>query len=253
MSHIAIARYHRRLQLLLRAVFAVSGEAVRNRLLAQQVLMQNLNQAASQVQTSKDTAKPIVLARFMEQLHHQLHDTPTLVPLSASLVANGVDVKNCSYFNSNTFPLKLILNSDEKDGGVIKAIYKVGDDLRQDMLTLQMIRVMDRLWLRGGLDLRMVSFKCVPTGWKAGVVEFVEDASTLREIQAASHSVTGAFRPEILNDWLQKHNPSPLEFESAVNNFTSKTLHLTIMNHDLIKHLRILCGVQCCHLYHGYL
>jgi len=220
LSHVSVARYHRRLQLLLRAVFAVSGESVRNRLLAQQVLMMTLNQAATNVQTSKDSAKPIVLVRAMEQLHHQLHETPTLVPLSASLVANGVDVKTCKYFNSNTFPLKLVMTSAEDDGGVINAIYKVGDDLRQDMLTLQMIRVMDRLWLRAGLDLRMVSFKCVPTGWKAGMVEFVEDASTLREIQEASHRVTGAFRPEILNDWLQKHNPSPLEFESAVNNFT---------------------------------
>ena len=231
LSNVSVARYHRRLQLLLRAVFAVSGESVRNRLLAQQVLMMTLNQAATNVQTSKDSAKPIVLVRAMEQLHHQLHETPTLVPLSASLVANGVDVKTCKYFNSNTFPLKLVMNSAEDDGGVINAIYKVGDDLRQDMLTLQMIRVMDRLWLRAGLDLRMVSFKCVPTGWKAGMVEFVEDASTLREIQEASHRVTGAFRPEILNDWLQKHNPSPLEFESAVNNFTRKK-HRTFLTTD---------------------
>ena len=216
---VAVARYHRRLQLLLRAIFAVSGQAVRHRLLAQQVFVQTMNTAATQVQTSKDSAKPIVLARFMEQLHHQLRETPTLIPLSASMVTDGVDVKNCTYFNSNTVPLKLVLNSRGSDG-VIKAIYKVGDDLRQDMLTLQMIRVMDRLWLKAGLDLRMVSFKCVPTGWKAGIVEFVEDASTLRQIQAASNSVTGSFKPEVLNDWLRRHNPGPNEFESAVKNFT---------------------------------
>jgi hypothetical protein len=28
-------------------------------------------------------------------------------------------------------------------------------------------------------------FSCVPTGWKAGMVEFVEDAKTFREIQVS--------------------------------------------------------------------
>ena len=96
----SVSRYHRRLQLLLRAIFAVSGQSVRNRFLAQQVLIQNLNSAATSVQGSKENAKPVVLARYMEQLHHQLRETPTLVPLSASLMVNGVDVKSCSYFNS---------------------------------------------------------------------------------------------------------------------------------------------------------
>ena len=45
---------------------------------------------------------------------------------------------------------------------------QVGDDLRQDMLTMQMIRIMDKLWLREGLDLRMVTFRCQATGSKKG-------------------------------------------------------------------------------------
>lgn len=45
----------------------------------------------------------------------------------------------------------------------------MGDDLQQDMLTLQMIRIMDKLWLKDGLDLKMVTFACVPTGCKRGI------------------------------------------------------------------------------------
>ena len=41
------------------------------------------------------------------------------------MTANGIDVKNWQYFNSNTFPLKVVLNSAEKDDGIIQIIYKV--------------------------------------------------------------------------------------------------------------------------------
>ena len=52
-------------------------------------------------------------------------------------------------------------------------------------------------------------------------MEFVDEADTLREIQVAD-TITGTFKPETLNDWLRKKNPSQLEFQRAVNNFTSK-------------------------------
>ena len=45
---------------------------------------------------------------------------------------------------------------------------QVGDDLRQDMLTMQLIEMMDKLWLKDGLDLKMITFKCVHTGIKKG-------------------------------------------------------------------------------------
>lgn len=230
---VSLARHKRRLLLLLRAVFVISGEALRNRFLAQQVLMQELDKAADSVKTAKDSSRATTLLRHMENLQHQLITTPTLVPLSASLTARGVEVKSCNYFNSNTFPLKIVLNSAEDDGGLIQIIYKVGDDLRQDMLTLQMIRVMDRLWLRAGLDLRIVCFSCVPTGWKAGMVEFVEDAKTFREIQVADQGVTGTFKPETLNDWLQKHNPSQLQFRRAVTNFIRSCAGYSVVTYVL--------------------
>ena len=48
--------------------------------------------------------------------------------------------------------------------------FQVGDDLRQDMLTMQLIGIMDRLWLQHGLDLKIVTFKCQATAVKRGQI-----------------------------------------------------------------------------------
>ena len=37
------------------------------------------------------------------------------------------------------------------------------------MLTLQVIRIMDMLWLQEGLDLKMLTFSCLATGPKRGL------------------------------------------------------------------------------------
>ena len=38
------------------------------------------------------------------------------------------------------------------------------------MLTMQMIKIMDRLWLKAGLDLKIITFACLATGPKKGVL-----------------------------------------------------------------------------------
>ena len=37
------------------------------------------------------------------------------------------------------------------------------------MLTLQVIRIMDMLWLQEGLDLKILTFSCLATGPKRGL------------------------------------------------------------------------------------
>ncbi len=47
------------------------------------------------------------------------------------------------------------------------------------------------------------------------------EAKTLREIQVTgSRGVTGSFKETPISDWLEKHNPSQLQFTRAVQNFT---------------------------------
>ncbi|CDQ99627.1 unnamed protein product [Oncorhynchus mykiss] len=86
------------------------------------------------------------------------------------------------------------------------------------MLALQMIRVMDRIWLQEGLDLRIVNFKCISTGKDNGMVELVPSSDTLRKIQA-EYGVTGSFKDKPLAEWLRKYNPAEDEYDKASENF----------------------------------
>ncbi|NXF36974.1 P3C2B kinase, partial [Nyctibius bracteatus] len=140
------------------------------------------------------------------------------LPLSPSLLVKGIVAQDCSYFNSNAVPLKLSFQNVDPLGENIRVIFKCGDDLRQDMLTLQMIRIMNKIWVQEGLDMRMVIFRCFSTGRGRGMVEMIPNAETLRKIQV-EHGVTGSFKDRPLADWLQKHNPEEDEYEKAVENF----------------------------------
>lgn len=57
----------------------------------------------------------------------------------------------------------------------------------------------------------------------AGVIEMVTNAETLRKIQV-EFGLTGSFKDRPIAEWLAKHNPSALEYERAVANFTGKLL-----------------------------
>uniref|UniRef100_A0A1B0DD91 phosphatidylinositol 3-kinase n=1 Tax=Phlebotomus papatasi TaxID=29031 RepID=A0A1B0DD91_PHLPP len=176
-----------------------------------------LADAAQSVKQSKESMRQKTLVQSMEVVNQILTERPTSLPLGPELEVVGVSVRNCSYFNSNTLPLKIHFVGP--DGGLVPAIFKSGDDLQQDMLTLQLVRVMDKLWLKEGLDLKMVTFDCVPTGHKKGMIELVTDAETLRKIQV-EWGLTGSFKDKPIAEWLAKQNPSQLEYQRAVDNFT---------------------------------
>lgn len=59
---------------------------------------------------------------------------------------------------------------------------KVGDDLRQDALIIQLLRVMNDLWRREGLDMRMMLYDCISTGDERGLLQVVLNATTLGSI-----------------------------------------------------------------------
>uniref|UniRef100_A0A672UTP9 Phosphatidylinositol 4,5-bisphosphate 3-kinase catalytic subunit delta isoform n=1 Tax=Strigops habroptila TaxID=2489341 RepID=A0A672UTP9_STRHB len=74
-------------------------------------------------------------------------------PLNPNIILAEVCVDQCTFMDSKMKPLWIVFNNEETGGGGVGIIFKNGDDLRQDMLTLQMIQLMDILWKQEGLDL----------------------------------------------------------------------------------------------------
>lgn len=105
-------------------------------------------------------------------------------------------------------------------------MFKAGDDLRQDQLTLQVLSVMDKLWKQAGLDMCMSPYGCISTGDEIGMLEIVLNSATLANIVASSRSESG-YKPgasgrkimaaldalysnDVLQNWLLLNSMDPL-------------------------------------------
>uniref|UniRef100_A0A672HJ94 Uncharacterized protein n=1 Tax=Salarias fasciatus TaxID=181472 RepID=A0A672HJ94_SALFA len=201
----------RRYERVLGALLCLCGGKLRVELEKQTHLVTLLGAVAERVRQAGGSTRQVALQEGLENVQNFFQRNSCRLPLSPSLVA-------CSFFNSNAVPLKLALVNADPLGEEINVMFKVGEDLRQDMLALQMIRIMDRIWLQEGLDLRIVNFKCISTGKDKGMVELVPFSDTLRKIQV-EYGVTGSFKDKPLAEWLRKYNPAEDEYEKASENF----------------------------------
>ncbi|KAH1164821.1 hypothetical protein KIL84_015114 [Mauremys mutica] len=208
-----------RYQYLLAALLCCCGKGLREEFDRQCCLVNTLAKLAQQVREAAPSSRQAILRDGLVDVKQFFSTNGSCrLPLSPSLLVKGIVPRDCSYFNSKAVPLKLSFQNVDALGENIRVIFKCGDDLRQDMLTLQMIRIMNKIWVQKGLDMRMVIFRCFSTGRGRGMVEMIPNTETLRKIQV-EHGVTGSFKDRPLADWLQKHNPTEDEYEKAVENF----------------------------------
>ncbi|KAG9463955.1 hypothetical protein GDO78_020733, partial [Eleutherodactylus coqui] len=207
-----------RYQQILGALLSISSKGLRQELEKQTRFTQLLGAVAEKVRQASGSGRQVLLQEGMDRVQLLLQKNNIRLPLNPSLEAKELNVKACSFFNSNAVPLKVVMVNADPLGEEIHAMFKVGEDLRQDMLALQMIKIMDKLWLQDGLDMRMVLFKCLSTGTDRGLVELVLSSETLRKIQV-EYGLTGSFKDKPLAEWLRKYNPSEEEYEKASENF----------------------------------
>lgn len=191
----------------------------------QEEMLVKLMNASNDIKKVRDGQRMSVLNKRLEQVQDYLIDKKPTMPWAPSLEVCDLELRSCSYFPSNTLPLKLAFRSCERSCNrqikmyTYDTIFKIGDDLRQDMLAIQIIRIMEKLWLREGLDLRMVTFDCIATGDRQGFVEMVQNAETLRKIQQTSSFLAGPFNPKAIDNYIRLWNTSELEYKTALDNF----------------------------------
>ena len=95
-----------------------------------------LEAADFEVPKDDDDRKAIV-RKQLDTLNTKLHFGEFQLPLTPKMLCHSIKVEKCKIMDSKKKPLWLVLNNADDDGDPIVVMFKTGDDLRQDKLTLQ--------------------------------------------------------------------------------------------------------------------
>ena len=158
-------------------------------------VMDKLFDISAKVQNQESKADMLKVTR--EELSKLSFPEHFQLPIRPTFEAKGVIVDKCRVMYSKKKPLWLEFEAannwrgdaisgavDPKTGGRARytVMYKNGDDLRQDQLVLQVLRIMDSLWKSAGLDLCISPYECVATGFQLGMLEIVGNSCTVANI-----------------------------------------------------------------------
>ncbi|NWS51711.1 P3C2G kinase, partial [Chunga burmeisteri] len=206
-------------QKLLAALQFCAGKTLNNEFSKEGKLMRILEDIAKKVKAASDPQKKEVLKVELNSLQQFFQEVKVCrLPLNPALVVKGIEADSCSYFTSNASPLKIAFINANAPSGNINVIFKIGDDLRQDMLVLQIIRVMDSIWLQEGLNMQMIIYRCLSTGKGQGLVQMVPDAITLAKIHRES-GLIGPLKENTIKKWFRHHHVLESSYEEAIRNF----------------------------------
>eukprot|EP01132_Coremiostelium_polycephalum_P002852 gene2852-3543_t len=158
-------------------------------------------------------------------LEESLRNDPSLndgmsIPFDPSIKVLEILPEKCKPMDSAKVPLWVVFKNTDQFAPNFQMIVKTGDDLRQDILTLQLLKLMDHMWKSEELDLHLTIYRVIATSMGTGLIEVVQNAETAARIQAAAGGMTGAFKQTPIANWLKNHNITENNYQKAVSKFT---------------------------------
>ncbi|XP_039617126.1 phosphatidylinositol 4,5-bisphosphate 3-kinase catalytic subunit gamma isoform [Polypterus senegalus] len=220
--------YQQRYAVILEAYLRGCGEAMLQDFKKQVEVTKALQKVAKEIKTVS-AEKYDVSAQVVYQLRQKLEKLQSTgfpdnfkVPYDPGVRAGQLVIEQCKVMASKKKPLWLEFRHADPttiSSDTIGIIFKDGDDLRQDMLILQILLIMESIWETESLDLSLLPYGCISTGNKIGMIEIVKNATTIANIQQSTVGNTGAFKDEVLNQWLRDKCLTEEKFQVAVERF----------------------------------
>ena len=178
----------------------------------QGALLEKLERVALKIKEIPPERRIGVLRDGLSQI--EFPDTVQL-PIDPRFCVTGLVVDKCKYMDSKKLPLWLAFKNAEPNAAPILVMFKCGDDLRQDIFTLQLIRIMDRIWKSQGLDMMLEPYKVVSTGDQVGMVEVVLDSVTTGKIMKTAGGTLGAMHDDCITQFIHEKNRTDAAFKQA--------------------------------------
>uniref|UniRef100_A0A4W4EVY7 phosphatidylinositol 3-kinase n=1 Tax=Electrophorus electricus TaxID=8005 RepID=A0A4W4EVY7_ELEEL len=218
--------FQQRMAVILEAYLLGCGEAMLTSFQRQVQVIKVLHDVAIRVKIlypEKSALSPLAAQKLQDILQEYSFPPDFQVPFDPRIKAGSILVK-CKVMASKKKPLWLefsCMDSEAPAGPPVGIIFKHGDDLRQDMLIIQTLMVMDSIWKENSMDLNLVPYGCISTGFQIGVIEIVRDAVTIAAIQRSHAGTAGAFNNNALFDWLKGRCSIQEKLYQALEKFVS--------------------------------
>uniref|UniRef100_A0A3P8UUN9 phosphatidylinositol 3-kinase n=1 Tax=Cynoglossus semilaevis TaxID=244447 RepID=A0A3P8UUN9_CYNSE len=210
-SEVAGCPYFRqRMAVILEAYLLGCGQAMLNSFTQQVKAVVALEEVAIKIKKlfpDRNDSAPISL-KLQELLRNCSLPDEFLLPFDPRVKAGRILIDKCKVMASKKKPLWLEFSHMPSPSSTtsVGIIFKEGDDLRQDMLVIQTLVVMDSIWQEKSLDLNLIPYGCISTGHNI-MIEIVRNAATIAAVQRTHRGTAGAFRNDALFEWLKSKCP----------------------------------------------